>query len=244
MGTLRPLFVLIFCVLACLGLVSLLNDFLKKAKVFQIPAHDDSLDYSLHETTGYSSPDVNKKLDIDISPDTSELSGSPPSTPFIFKVFTLIKSSLLDQEFSPNNTTVNKSSDKYFFFLFCLFVVVNLRVDIYFVVALIVLVWKLAKTSVVYLYVFVTGLSSYPVYAQVAREWLEARSAAVMPEPFVFMLKLFVKGDHRVNQWLQKSMDKIVSGLMIMFLLMFVIVGFVVLAMQVNFLFVFFSFKS
>ncbi len=73
------------------------------------------------------------------------------------------------------------------------------------------------------------------MYAQVAREWLEARSAAVMPEPFVFMLKLFVKGDHRVNQWLQKSMDKIVSGLMIMFLLMFVIVSFVVLAMQVNF---------
>jgi len=91
----------------------------------------------------------------------------------------LIKSSLLDQEFSPNNTTVNKSSDKYFFFLFCLFVVVNLRVDIYFVVALIVLVWKLAKTSVVYLYVFVTGLSSYPVYAQVEVSCCDAGAVCV-----------------------------------------------------------------
>ncbi len=251
MGAFRPLFVLIFCVLACLGLVSLINDFFKKAKVFQITTHDEDVDDILNESAGFSSPEqtINKKLDIDNSPDISELNGSigSPSTPLIFKILSFIKDSLTDREFNPNNISLNKSikhrkndqnnnSDKYFFFLFCLFLVVNLRIDTYFVVALIVLVWKLVKNSLFYLYKFMTSLSSFQLYSQIVQEWLQVRSAAIMPKPFVFLLKLFVKGDHRVNQWLQKTMDKIVSGLIILFLLLFIIVGFVVLAMQVDFL--------
>ena len=129
------------------------------------------------------------------------------------------------------------NSDKYFYILFCLVLVVNIRTDLYFSVAIIVLIWKIVKFCIFNLYKFVIELNNFEVYKKVVTDWLDLRSDVLMPKPFILLLRLFIKGDHRVNQWLQKSMDKIVSGLMIMFLLLFILLAFGVLAMQVyNFL--------
>lgn len=132
-------------------------------------------------------------------------------------------------------TTNNNNSDKYFSILFWLFLVVNIRYDLYFVVAVIVLAWKLVKNCVYYSYKLVTESSSFQEYwFPMATEWVRLRSDALMPGPFIFLMALFVKGDHRANQWLQKSMDKIVSGLMIVFLLMFIVFAFTFLSIQVH----------
>jgi predicted PurR-regulated permease PerM len=62
----------------------------------------------------------------------------------------------------------------------------------------------------------------------------ERRRAVLAPEPFVLLIKLFTRGDHKVNQLLQKSIDSLISGLMIIALLLFVITSVIVLAMQVH----------
>ena len=132
----------------------------------------------------------------------------------------------------------NNNSDKYFSLLFWLFLVVNIRVDLYFVVAIIVLAWKLVKNFIYYLYKFVTESKSFQEYwLPMASEWIRLRADALMPGPFIFLMALFVKGDHRANQWLQKSMDKLISGLIIIFLLLFIVFAFTFLSIQVGILY-------
>ena len=261
MGDFRPFFVFIFCVLACLGIFSFIKEFIK-TKFLQHTQHWELLDESCCDLNNSSDNSFNNSLN-DQSFQGSEKNDLPSSikniSPILKRTNTLKTSKVsqlinfiktnFNQEFKFNEThSLNKSkhshhsklrensSNKYFYLLFWLFLIVNVRYDLYFVITVIVIIWKLVKNLIIYLYKFVTDIKKFQSYSKVVTQWLDVRSAAIMPTPFTFLIKIFVKGDHRMNQWLQKSMDNIISGLMIMFLLFFIIMAFLVLATQVNYI--------
>ena len=115
-----------------------------------------------------------------------------------------------------------ENSDKYFILLVWLFICVKLRYDLYIAVPIMVVIWKLAKKSVTFAYKSVFENANVKYYLELVKAWLECRKVALAPKPFLLVYKLFFKGDHKVNQLLQKSLDNLISGFMIIGLLLFV----------------------
>jgi predicted PurR-regulated permease PerM len=127
-----------------------------------------------------------------------------------------------------------ENSDKYFILLFWLFICVKLRYDLYIAIPVIVIIWKLLKLAFKNVYCIIFESENVKYYMGVIYKGFERRRAVLAPEPFVLLIKLFTRGDHKVNQLLQKSIDSLISGLMIIALLLFVITSVIVLAMQVH----------
>jgi hypothetical protein len=115
-----------------------------------------------------------------------------------------------------------ENSDKYFILLFWLFVCVKLRFQLYIAVPILVIIWKLFKNILSLVYKFLFENSSFKQYFNVVKNWFECRKEALAPKPFMLLFKFFSKGDHKVNQLLQKSLDSLISALMIIGLLLFV----------------------
>jgi len=115
-----------------------------------------------------------------------------------------------------------ENSDKYFILLFWLFVCVKLRFHLYIAVPILVIIWRLFKNILSLIYKFLFENSNFKHYLDIGKNWYECRKVALAPKPFLLLFKVFCKGDHKVNQLLQKSLDALISALMIIGLLLFV----------------------
>ena len=127
-----------------------------------------------------------------------------------------------------------ENSDKYFFMLFWLLICIKLRYDLYIIIPVIVLIWKLLKYSFTNILSFVLNNENTKYYFEKSKMWFEMRKDVLMPQPFYILFKLFLKGDLKVNQLLQKSIDNLITLLMIIFLSLFVLTTVIVLSMQVH----------
>lgn len=127
-----------------------------------------------------------------------------------------------------------ENSDIYFMLLFWLFLCVKLRYDLYITIPVIVTTWKLMKLLICSLINIIIKSENIKYFYNRFSKWLESRRKVIAPKPFIILMKFFVKGDLKINQLLQKSMDNITSAIIIMALILFVLVSLILLAMQVQ----------
>ena len=126
-----------------------------------------------------------------------------------------------------------ENSDKYFILLFWLFICVKLRFDLYIAVPILVLIWKLFRKTVSLSHKIIFEKTNIKSHLAALNAWFECRKAALAPKPFLLLFKLFSKGDHKINQLLQNSLDSLISAFMIIGLLLFVSWIFLILAINI-----------
>ena len=232
MGTYRPLFMFIFLLFGCLGIFSLINEFLlnltkQKADAMlnqsaesaslqddSLPPHDMSSKYF----------DESQQLLNDEARDDS----------FFQKLHSFIK---VHNQIGHETSMKRKkegNSNKYFYLLFLLFLILNLRFDFYIILPVLVVIWRSTKSLSFYINNQLLQKPLIHHYTGLLAEWIRLRSSALMPKPCMFFVNMFVKGDHKINSWFQSSMDSIVSGLMIICLLISFVLFVVVFAIQVH----------
>jgi predicted PurR-regulated permease PerM len=135
-----------------------------------------------------------------------------------------------------------QNSDKYFVLLFWLFVCVKFRYDLYLAVPIVVLLWKLLRGILISIYslLFDTNQMTNENNNEINRfvsiliEWFKERRAVLAPRPILLIQKLFIKGDHKINNLLRKSMDNIITLLLLVGLIFGILIISIVLAMQVH----------
>lgn len=130
---------------------------------------------------------------------------------------------------------VTKSkSNKYFIILFWFYISVKLWSYSLFLFAIFIIIWKLIKILIVFLKnILSTKFDINRVKAKI-RTWINDREEVLAPKPFKILLELYIKGDHKINQWLQNSLDSLISAFMIFILLVFMISAFIILAIKVR----------
>ncbi|RNA21648.1 transmembrane protein -like [Brachionus plicatilis] len=127
-----------------------------------------------------------------------------------------------------------KDSDIYFILLFWFFIYVNFRIDFYIAIPLIILVWKTLKFVCWTAYSFLATNSSVLTYADKLNQWTNCRKDALLPKPFVMVIRFFQLGDRKLNGSLQNSIDNIIALLMIISLIVFMVVSLIFLVIQIQ----------
>jgi predicted PurR-regulated permease PerM len=135
------------------------------------------------------------------------------------------------QEASPN---IKYNSDKYFILLFWLFICVKLRYDLYVAIPIMVIMWRLAKVILSFIFELIMKSESVMQHVVRMQSWMQSRRCVLVPRPFAFLLKLFVEGDHKMNNILQQFMDKMITLFLLIASVLFVLTASILLAMQVQ----------
>ncbi|CAF0851947.1 unnamed protein product [Brachionus calyciflorus] len=158
----------------------------------------------------------------------------------LFGIFSTIKEYLTPQKsdkkkfinmnFLSLNSTIKKNSDIYFVLIFWLFISVKFRYDLYIAIPFGILIWKLIKLITRNILEFLRVNQTL----NNLKNWLFIRKDAVTPKPFVLVFNFFLVGDRKFNQILQKSMDSLITTLMIFILIGFLLTSLVVLVFQVH----------
>lgn len=123
-----------------------------------------------------------------------------------------------------------ENSDKYFIVLFWLFVCVKLRYDVYVLVPVLVVVWKVARLFVR----LVVELMVSSAQLGLVKQWFRRRHSILVPRPVRLVVALFRKGDHKCTQVISSSMDTIVTAFIMVTLMLAVVCSAIVLCIQVR----------
>ena len=199
MGAYRPFFLLFFVFVACLGFVSLINEFLSQMFLHEEneSENENMSDASLNESTQEARPETASALELSKEKLWHLLE---KFFRLYLSMFTKSKPKAPEARKSSNlNRSGNKkrtNSDKYFFILFWLFIAVTLRIDMYIVIPVIVVVWKLIKLAFIFAYNFITEGKQIEKYRNLIVDWTKKRASALMPKPFTILLTVFSKGNY------------------------------------------------
>jgi hypothetical protein len=133
-----------------------------------------------------------------------------------------------------NTTTIlrrsKENSDTYFIILFWLFICVKLRYDFYILIPFVVIIWKLLKHALQIVIDLIKSSRNF----ELAKSWLQQRREILAPRPFLIIIKLFRKGDHKFIQLISGSMDTIVTALIMFSLILAVVCSTIILCIQVH----------
>jgi hypothetical protein len=254
MGSYRPLFIIAFLILICIGFYSILFDFVQKNKGkyrFRKSPSRPKTGTTAAAAGNTSGTDGNGNEDDLISSDSmiskeeepdeyfedvdeeNEVSGAEDNGTSGVDYKNMSTSSASDSHTNSPNTTIFKTtlinmyhtsvhyfntslnasatskpdvrggsarrrkedSDKFFVMLFWLFLCVKLRYDFYIVIPILVIVWKLLKQLLLFVYDSVVSSQSFRFYGGKLTSWVRSRIDVFAPKPFQIIFKLFVKGE-------------------------------------------------
>lgn len=203
LGTYRPVFLLVFIFLICLGIYSFVYELIAKYK----RRLDDGTTDENESTTSLESNETSAAGDSSSSSTTANTTSFFRTT--LINIYNTSMSLLNENPTMTNAKRRTKrrreNSDKYFIFLFWLFVITKLRYDFYILIPLLVLIWKLLKflsCRVVYEELIVKNEQIKGYFSSVW-EFVCKRKSALAPKPFIFLFRMFQKGDLKLNHFLQ-----------------------------------------
>jgi hypothetical protein len=242
MGAYRPLFMLAFIFLICMGSYSILFEFFQKHKskfsLRKSPARkiveqqenainhcetigpsnmmddefdDDEADNNTNDDTDdgliKNNPNLSTSSSNSTTTTTTTTAQQQQNNSYLKStLFNLYQTSVYYLNTSLNNSTTllmktskrqqrkRVNSDKYFIGLFWLFLCVKLRYDFYIAIPFLVVVWKLLKHFVLFVWNSITDNSKFQYYWRLFRTALKKRKEALAPKPFLVLIKLFKKG--------------------------------------------------
>ena len=125
-------------------------------------------------------------------------------------------------------------SDKYFYLLFWLFVSLKIWSISFLLIALFILTWKFIKFILIKTVNFLYNHFEIERMLNKVKNSIYERKEVLAPRPLKVIFNFYIKGDKKINEWLQTSLDTIISAFIIFALLVFLISGLVLLAMQVH----------
>ena len=219
LGSYRIFFLILFFMFACVGIISHVDQRLKRFIEAQ--------------------PIENK------SPVVEEL-GSQNTTPiktveqecFSFQSWINTPNSS-DKPYKRSFSTVNifqeaSPSDRYFKFLFWFYITVKLWSFQMISFIFFIFFWKVIKITATFLSKILYEKFDMTGLANNIRLWITERQEVLTPTPFKILVNFYYIGDFKMNKWLRQSLHSIISAFMIFALLFFLISTIVLLAMQVQ----------
>lgn len=121
------------------------------------------------------------------------------------------------------------NSNKYFIILLWMIIAIKLWSGLYFI-PIIILAWKIIKIFLR----FTIDFLRQKIDIELMIKWIQEREDFLTPKPFIGLLKLYIRGEQKINEWLQKSLDSLISVLIIVALIAFICMGLILVSMQIH----------
>lgn len=147
------------------------------------------------------------------------------------------------QRFQTTNNSVSverkstaSSSTPYFTFIFWSLIAIKIYQFGYYLAFLVILVpsYLLIKYLLIQLSTYLIQQESIKKLAETVRNYFLERQDVLMPPPLQSLTRFLTKGDKKLNQGLQASIDYLVTALMIVILLISVLFGSIFLIIQIQ----------
>lgn len=230
MGSFRLPFLVVFFFLTFLGICALIREFFarnSKTIMEKLTGETSQNDTSATESTKSDTNDSNAEQESLLGDSLRQ------STPIKPKNRTE-EPSLLKKDEPKRVSTKSKSlSDKYFLLLFWLFIGTKLWPYIC-ILPIIVALWDALKKIYQWLSRAIEQSRSVKQLRKFLSDWYVVREDVLAPKPFKELVSLSMKGDRKVNEWLQNSLDSLISLAIMLALLAFVVIVAVLVALQVQ----------
>ena len=237
LGKFRMFFLIFLFLITCIGIISQVSQGINKLiekdasdGVMETNEENDSEEVKIKREEGENLIDA-AEVDKNVSNEENKCIPYPVGSSVKEGTQQII---ILNKRSISIDGSNNAESDRYFKFLFWLYVSIKLWSFQVLALILFIIIWKSIKLIYFLLKDYLYKKIDVKNLIVKINNWISERKEILTPTPFKILLNFYYIGDYKLNRWLRQSISSIISAFMILALLSFIIIAIILLAIKVQ----------